>query len=344
MIITRTPFRISFFGGGTDIPAWFTQEGGQVLSTAIDKYCYVTARDLPPFFDHSIRLAYSAIETVRDPADIRHPLLRVILEDFARNHIEVHYDADLPGNSGLGTSSSFGVGLVAALLGLEGRLPSKKELADRVIYYERYALQEHGGYQDQVAAAYGGFNHIVFHPDGDYSVHPIPLHAERLREFHDSLLLCYIPIKRYSGDVSLANNFRKEKCGEHLRFMHDSVRDALAILQNGSLKDIGHLMHEVWLHKRCFSGVTKPEIDDIYAAGRAAGALGGKLLGAGGGGFMLFHCRREKQARLRKALSRLLFVPFDFDFEGQKIIYYETAKGAMSAYQARRAERRPVLT
>lgn len=322
MIITRTPFRVSFFGGGTDIPSWFLQEGGQVLSTTIDKYCYVTARHLPPFFDHSIRLAYSKIETVSQPTEIKHPLIRVILDDFASNHVEIHYDSDLPGNSGLGTSSSFGVGLVAALMGLQGKLLSDKALANKVIHYERHALQEYGGYQDQIAAAYGGLNHILFHTNGDYSVRPLPIHHERLQRLKESLLLCYIPIKRLSSNISLAKGFQKEKHQDKLRFIHTSVDKALNILLHGELDDLGHLMHETWLHKRQFDNVTNQAIDEVYEAAHSAGALGGKLLGAGGGGFMLFYCQKEKQHKVLNALKKLLFVPFDFDQDGVQIIYY----------------------
>jgi len=322
MIITRTPFRISFFGGGTDIPAWFLQEGGQVLSTTINKYCYVTARHLPPFFEHSIRLAYSKIETVSQHDDIQHPLIRVILKDFASNNIEIHHDSDLPGSSGLGTSSSFGAGLIAALKGLQGKFLSNQELANKVIHYERHVLQEHGGYQDQIAATYGGLNHILFHTNGHYSVRPLPIHKERLQRFKESLLLCYIPIKRLSSNISLAKEFKKEKHDEKLRFIHNCVDNGLNILLNGELEDLGHLMHEAWMYKRQLDNVTNPTIDEVYDAARSAGALGGKVLGAGGGGFMLFYCQKEKQQNVLNALKKLLFVPFEFEQDGVQIIYY----------------------
>lgn len=323
MIITRTPFRISFFGGGTDIPSWFLQEGGQVLSMTIDKYCYVTARHLPPFFDHSIRLAYSQLETVSCPKEIQHPLIRVILEDFASNNIEIHHDSDLPGHSGLGTSSSFGVGLTAALMGLQGKLLSSQALADRVIYYERDVLQEAGGYQDQVAAAYGGFNHIVFHTQGHYSVCPLPVQKEHLQRFQQSLLLCYVPIKRISGEISLAREFQKQKHEKKLRFISQCVDEALKLFWDGELDNLGQLMHEAWLRKREFDNVTNPFIDEVYELARCSGALGGKILGAGGGGFMLFYCPKPQQKTLRQALNKLLFVPFEFEQAGTKIIYYQ---------------------
>lgn len=322
MIITRTPFRISFFGGGTDIPQWFGEHGGQVLSTTIDKYCYVTARPLPPFFDHRLRLAYSRIETVSRTDEIQHPLLRAVLDGYEANDLEIHYDADLPGQSGLGTSSSFAVGLVAALEGLRGRMLSRKELADAAIHYEREVLEEPGGYQDQVAAAYGGFNRIEFRRDGTYSANPLPLSRERRQALLDSLMLCYIPLKRFSGDVSLANNYSKDY-SERLRFLNDSVDEGVGILQGGGLEEFGRLLHETWLHKRSFDGVTRDEVDEVYEAGRRAGALGGKILGAGGGGFMLFFVPPERRQAVAEALSDLLIVPFGLENEGGgRIIYY----------------------
>jgi D-glycero-alpha-D-manno-heptose-7-phosphate kinase len=322
MIITQTPFRISFFGGGTDIPAWFTHEGGQVLSTAIDKYCYVTARDLPRFFDHSIRVAYSTTEMATKPGDIRHPLIRVILEGYALNNIEIHYDSDLPGNSGLGTSSSFGVGLLAAIHGLRGELMAPRELAEKTIHFERDVLQEAGGYQDQIAAAFGGFNHIRFHPDGTWTVRPLTINKDRLASLKDALILCYIPTKRFSGQISLAGDFVKDHHDARLRFMHESVDQGLQILMRGDLDDFGRLMHDAWTYKRQFDRVTNPMIDEVYESARKAGALGGKVLGAGGGGFMALYCPRQRQPEVREALRNLLVVPFDFEPEGVRVIYF----------------------
>lgn len=321
MIITRTPFRVSFFGGGTDIPAWYLEEGGQVLSTTIDKYCYVTARTLPPFFDHSIRIAYSKIETVTDPASIIHPLIRAVLLDRKDNNLEIHYDADIPGRSGIGSSSSFGVGLLSALEGLQGGSPSKKNLAEKTIFYEREVLKEDGGHQDQIAAAYGGLNHIKFNQDGSFTVEPLILPAERLNQLQNSLLLCYIPLKRFSGDVSLARNFHKKKSEKSLREMFDSVSTAIKILKSGELDDFGHLMDLMWHRKRSFSGVSNSIIDEVYNEAKSAGAIGGKLLGAGGGGFMIFCCPQHKQAAVKRALRNYLFVPFAFESSGSQIIY-----------------------
>lgn len=323
MIITRVPFRVSFFGGGTDIPVWFERHGGAVLSTTIDKYCYVTARPLPPFFDHRVRLAYSRIELVSELSEIEHPLIRAALERFDRSDVEIHYDADLPAWSGLGTSSSFGVGLVGALAGLEGRLLSKKDLAIEAIRLERHVLEEPGGYQDQVAAAYGGFNHIEFHPTADFEVHPIVLPPERMAVLQRSLMLCYIPKMRKSGDVSPAANYEPEHSDHLLDFLHESVRTALRIISEGEIRDLGELMHQTWFRKRQLPGTTNSTIDDAYQAARDAGATGGKILGAGSGGFMLLFCPEEMQREVRERLSKLLFVPFAFDRSGMQVIHYQ---------------------
>ncbi len=323
MIITRVPFRVSFFGGGTDIPVWFERFGGAVLSTTIDKYCYVTARPLPPFFDHRIRLAYSRIELAKDFGEIQHPLIRAALERFNRLDIEIHYDADLPAWSGLGTSSAFGVGLVGALAGLEGRMLTRKDLAIEAIRLERHVLKEPGGYQDQIAAAYGGFNHIRFDPSGDFSVHPVVLPPERMRVLQRSLLLCYIPKVRQSGKVSPANNYDPDAYDHLLRFIHESVDTALKIVSEGEIRDLGELLHETWLRKRELPGTTNETIDEVYGAAREAGASGGKILGAGAGGFMLLVCPEEHQRRVRERLSELLFVPFTFDRTGMQVIHYQ---------------------
>jgi D-glycero-alpha-D-manno-heptose-7-phosphate kinase len=325
MIITRVPFRVSLFGGGTDLPVWFERYGGGVLSTSIDKYCYVTARPLPSFFDHRVRLTYSRIELVKELEEIQHPLIRAVLERFRRSDIEIHYDADLPAWSGLGTSSAFGVGLVGALGGLEGKMFSRKDLAIEAIRLERHVLKEPGGYQDQVAAAYGGFNHIEFHPSGDFTVHPIVLSPERLKALQRSLMLCYIPKTRKSGDVSPANNYKPEAYDHLLEFLHGSVKTALRIMASGEIRDLGALLHETWLRKRELPGTSNETIDQVYETARSAGATGGKILGAGSGGFMLLVCPEEHQRNVQEKLSDLLFVPFTFDRSGHQVIHYEPA-------------------
>jgi D-glycero-alpha-D-manno-heptose-7-phosphate kinase len=323
MIITRVPFRVSFFGGGTDIPVWFERHGGAVLSTTIDKYCYVTARPLPPFFEHRARLSYSRIELVNALEEIQHPLIRAALERFGRMDIEIHYDADLPAWSGLGTSSAFGVGLVGALAGLEGRMLSKRDLAIEAIRLERHVLKEPGGYQDQVAAAYGGINQIRFDTDGGFEVHPVLLPPERLVVLQRSLLLCYIPKTRKSGDVSPAANYKPEKSDHLLEFLHGSVDTAMEIITEGEMRDLGELMHQTWFRKRQLPGTTNSMIDDAYEAAREAGATGGKILGAGAGGFMLLFCPEELQRKVLARLSNLLFVPFRFDRSGMQVIHYQ---------------------
>lgn len=326
MIISRTPFRISFFGGGSDIPSFFREEGGQVLSTTIDKYCYVTVRHLPPFFNHSIRLAYSRLETCREFDEIQHPLIRAALRDFDRRNVEIHYDADLPGNSGLGSSSSFGVGLTACLHAMEGRISSKDALARKVIHYERHVLAESGGYQDQIAAAYGGFNHIKFFGEGDFAVQPLPVPAERRADMLSRMILCYIPKERLSATVSVARHMSQEANRANLRWIRDSVDVGLNILQDGDLDEFGRLLHESWRRKREFAGVTDPDIDAAYQRAMSAGALGGKLLGAGGGGFMLVWTRQEDRERIAGQLAPLLVVPFGFDDQGTQIIYYSDSR------------------
>ena len=308
------------------MPVWFERHGGAVISTTIDKYCYVTARPLPPFFDHRVRLAYSRIELVSELSEIEHPLIRVALQRFDRTDIEIHYDADLPAWSGLGTSSAFAVGLVGALSGLEGRLLSKKDLAIEAIRLERHVLEESGGYQDQVAAAYGGFNHVEFDPAGDFVVHPVVVSPERMAVLQRSLMLCYIPKTRKSGDVSPAANYRPEKSDPLLQFLHESVDIALRIISEGEMRDLGELMHQTWFRKRQFPGTTNATIDEAYQAARDAGATGGKILGAGAGGFMLLFCPEEMQRAVRERLSSLLFVPFAFDRSGMQVIHYQPSK------------------
>ena len=273
-----------------------------------------------------MRLAYSRIELVSELSEIEHPLIRAALQRFDRTDIEIHYDADLPAWSGLGTSSAFAVGLVGALSGLEGRLLSKKDLAIEAIRLERHVLEESGGYQDQVAAAYGGFNHVEFDPAGDFEVHPIVVSPERMAVLQRSLMLCYIPKTRKSGDVSPAANYRPEKSDPLLQFLHESVDIALRIISEGEMRDLGELMHQTWFRKRQFPGTTNATIDEAYQAARDAGATGGKILGAGAGGFMLLVCPEEMQQAVRERLSSLLFVPFAFDRSGMQVIHYQPSK------------------
>lgn len=320
MIISKTPFRISFFGGGSDIPEFFNEYGGQVLSATINKYCYVSARELPPYFDHSIRLAYSKIETCKQFEEIQHPLLRVALKDFNRNNIEIHYDSDLPGRSGIGSSSSFGVGLASCLSKMEGRHLLKEELAKRVINWERNILKENGGYQDQIAAAYGGINHIQFYSPNSFKVDKINLSREIQSAMLERIILFYIPTSRMSSDVSVSRYISDKDVSASLRFIRDSVTEGISLIRSGDMDGLGRLLHETWLRKRSFSGATSSIIDDIYRKAANAGALGGKILGAGSGGFILIWAREGNKSKIIADLHPLLNVPILFDFDGSIVI------------------------
>jgi len=324
MIISRTPYRVSFFGGGTDYPAWYRENGGEVLSAAIARYCYITCRWLPPFFAHKSRIVYSIIEDITRVEDIQHPAVReALLHLGIREGIEIHHDGDLPKMTGLGTSSSFTVGLLHALHALRGEFRSKIQLAEEAIHVERDRCGDRVGSQDQVCAAFGGLNHIRFAPDDSISVDPIPLPAERMAKFQDSLLLFFTGFSRYSSEVvaeQLQNVPRKQK---ELAEMAAMVGQGLRILTEGrDLGDFGRLLHESWLIKRSLSSrVSTPEIDAMYETARKAGATGGKITGAGGGGFLLLFVEPDRQAAVRQALAHLLHVPFDLDHSGSQIIF-----------------------
>ena len=327
MIITRTPFRISFFGGGTDYPGWFRRHGGAVLSTTIDKYCYISCRFLPPFFEHRHRIVYSKIENVRDIREIEHPAVRAVL-DWMRweRGLEVHHDGDLPARSGLGSSSSFTVGLIHALNALLGRYVSKDELANQAIHVEQEVIGESVGSQDQVAAAFGGFNHVRFRHDGGFEVAPIILPRERQAELHRHLMLCFTGLSRYASEVAkstIANLAAREA---ELQRMGQMVDEAIRVLATPSapIAEFGRLLDEAWRHKRRLSDrVTTDEIDQLYETARSAGALGGKLMGAGGGGFMLLFVPPEAQAKVRARLAKLVHVPFEFESGGSKVVLYQ---------------------
>jgi len=327
MIITRTPFRISFFGGGTDYPAWYREHGGKVLATTIDKYCYITCRYLPPFFEHKHRIVYSKIENVQTVEEITHPAVRAVLTEIPVDRgIEIHHDGDLPARSGLGSSSSFTVGMIHALMALKGRYVSKEYLGTEAIRMEQQVLKEHVGSQDQVSAAYGGFNVIEFARDDHFVVSPMILGRERIEELQGRLMLFFTGLSRFASDVakSKIENFRKKEA--ELTRMGAMVDQAIGILQNGatSIDAFGELLAEAWEYKRSLSDkVSTPEIDELYAAGRNAGALGGKLLGAGGGGFLLMFARPERQPAVRAALKHLVHVPFRFESAGSRVVLYQ---------------------
>jgi D-glycero-alpha-D-manno-heptose-7-phosphate kinase len=327
MIISRTPFRISFFGGGTDYPGWFQQHGGSVIGTAINKYCYISVRRLPPFFTHRSRIVYSQVELVRDISEIQHPAVRGVLTDRALTEgLEIHHDADLPARSGLGSSSSFVVGLLNALDALTSRRSGKRELARGAIRIEQEVLKENVGCQDQVWAAYGGFNRINFFKDGNFSVDSIIMPTERRRELVNSVMLFFTGFSRFASDIAREQIDNMDSRQRELQAMRSMVDRAYDVLLDPSvpLREFGELLHESWLLKRQLSNrISTPAIDEIYESGREAGAIGGKLLGAGGGGFMVFLVEPAKRQSVRERLSKLIEVSVDFENEGSKIVLYE---------------------
>jgi D-glycero-alpha-D-manno-heptose-7-phosphate kinase len=326
MVISRTPYRISFFGGGTDYPAWYRQHGGSVLAATINKYCYLTCRYLPPFFEHRTRVMYSIIEMCQEVEEIRHPSVRETLRYLKIDRgMEIHHDGDLPSRSGMGSSSSFTVGLLHALCALKGQIISKKQLAVESIHLEQEVLQETVGSQDQVCAAYGGVNRIFFLQNGDFSVQPLTLSHARLQELNSHLVLFYTGIKRTASDIASSYVGSMEARAALLRKMQDYVDQSSAILgSNQDLVAFGELLHQAWLAKRSLSDkVSNPQVDALYESARSAGAIGGKLLGAGGGGFILFFVPPEHQAKVRQQLSRLIHVPFAFEFSGSQIIFFD---------------------
>ena len=324
MIITKTPFRMSFFGGGTDMESYFKENEGAVLSTTFDKYCYVNVRHLPRFFDYSIELAYSKIERVNSINEIQHPAIRNAMKMLDMHEIRLTYEADLPARSGLGTSSSFAVGMLNAFYALKGRYADKKKLADDAIYLERVLCNEAGGWQDQIAAAYGGLNRINFNSDG-YEVLPIIISPERKKRLNQNLLVFFTGFTRFSSDVHKANKLDKKLKNSHLREMYGLVDEAEKILTNkkADLDEFGHLLDHTWKLKRQIgTTVSTDSIDMLYNKGMKAGALGGKLLGAGGGGFLIFYVQPEYQESVRCAMQDLMYIPFEFETGGTSIIHY----------------------
>lgn len=322
MIITKTPFRMSFFGGGTDMPDFFNKFGGAVISTSFDKYCYVTVRHLPPFFDYNSEIAYSKIERVGEAEEINHPLVRNAMEYLDIKDIRLTYEADLPARSGLGTSSSFAVGMLNAFHKLKGKNVEAKRLADEAIHAERVLCNEAGGWQDQIAAAYGGFNRINF-KDDSYEVIPIKIDDTRKNKLNDRLMLFFTGFTRLSSDIQKESKSIEEKENE-LKQMLALVDEAQDILENPerNLDDFGRLLDKTWqLKRKTGNNVSTGSIDDFYKKGIDAGALGGKLLGAGGGGFLLFYVPEDKKKDVENAMAELLNIPFRFSNDGSTIVY-----------------------
>lgn len=324
MVIAKTPFRMSFFGGGTDLEEFFREHGGAVLSTTFDKYCYVTVRHLPPFFDYITELSYSKIERVTSLDQIEHPMVRNAMKMLDMHQLRITYEADLPARSGLGTSSSFAVGLLQAFHTLKGEPAAKRLLADQAIYLERTLCAEAGGWQDQIAAAFGGFNRINFH-EGGYEVCPLAIDPQRKQRLNQNLMMFFTGFTRFSAEIQRANAAAdKADKTARLKEMLALVDDAEHILTDpaADLAEFGRLLDHTWRLKRgTGAAVSTGSIDELYAKGKAAGALGGKLLGAGGGGFLVFYVEPEQREAVRRAMQELLYIPFRFENEGTQIIY-----------------------
>jgi D-glycero-alpha-D-manno-heptose-7-phosphate kinase len=327
MIITKTPYRISFFGGGTDHKEWYRENGGKVLSTTFDKYCYISVRPLPQFFDHKYRVVYSKIENANNINELQHPSVREVLRYFnCEQGLEIHHDGDLPARSGLGSSSSFTVGLVNAMNALKGVYSSSHKLASTAIHIEQDLIKECVGSQDQIAAAYGGFNEIEFYKDDNFSVAPKVIDHERIKDLNNHLMLFYTGISRFSSEISRSQVSNMRNCNSQMNELYDMVGKGSSILENVNtpLDEFGKLLHSAWKNKRSLSNkVTNSKVDELYNTAIKAGAIGGKLLGAGGGGFILFFVKPENQDKVKATLSDLTFVPFKFENTGSKVVLYQ---------------------
>ena len=326
MIISRTPFRISFFGGGTDYPEWYKEHGGAVISTTINKFCYINCRELPPFFDYKYRLRYFLKEETKSISEIQHPSIRECMEFMEIDHgVEIVHTGDVPARSGLGSSSTFTVGLLNALFALKHRMPTKRELALNALHVEQERIGESVGSQDQTAAAFGGINRIEFGGPQEISVHPMMINPEKLQHFEDFLMLFFTGFSRTASEIASEQIKRIGDKISYLKTMMEMVEEVAGLLQNGedSLGEIGRILNEQWRIKRELSPlVTNSNIDNIYDTGMRAGAIGGKLLGAGGGGCILFMAKPEDQPKIIEALGGILHIPFRFDHLGSQIIYY----------------------
>ncbi len=326
MIVSRTPHRISFFGGGTDYPDYYLQHGGKTLGVTIDKYSYLNVRKLPPFFEHKHRIVYSRQENVSKIEDIIHPAVRETLKYLKVNYgVSIHHDGDIPARSGMGSSSAFTVGLLNSLKALEGKMVSKKELTRMSIEIEQDWIKENVGSQDQTFAAYGGLNTLNFLQNGEITAEPVIMTHKRLLEFQGNILLFFTGLSRAASDILDEQMAKTALNVPNLNRMKALVEDAHEILVSDTdLNQFGELLNITWgLKKSLSSKVTNPTIDSMYEKALNAGALGGKLLGAGSGGFMIFYVEKNNQAHVKKALNNYLHIPFCFDFDGSKIVVYE---------------------
>ena len=315
---------MSFFGGGTDMENFFRENGGAVLSTTFDKYCYVNVRHLPRFFDYSTELSYSKTERVTDIDMIQHPAIRNAMKMLDMHEIRLTYEADLPARSGLGTSSSFAVGMLNAFYALKGKYADKKKLADEAIYLERELCKEAGGWQDQIAASFGGFNRINFSDEG-YEVLPVIISPERKRKLNQNLMMFFTGFTRFSSDVQKANTIGKGDKTKQLKEMLLLVDEAEKVLtdRQTDLNEFGRMLDHTWkLKRQTGNAVSTSDIDLLYEKGMKACALGGKLLGAGGGGFLVFYVEPDKQDNVKNAMDNLLYIPFQFEDGGTQVIHY----------------------
>lgn len=328
MIITRTPFRMSFFGGGTDMPEFFIEHGGSVISTTFDKYAYVSVRHLPRFFEYKNQLTYSRIERVREVDELQHPAVREAMKMLDMHELIISYDADLPARTGLGTSSSFAVGLLGAFYALKGKYVGKKKLADDAIYLERELCKESGGWQDQIAASFGGLNRIRFNAEG-YQIQPVVISPERKELLNARLMMFFTGFSRFSAEIQNDTKAALKDKTKQLLEMLQLVDDAEQVLvdKHANLDEFGRMLDHTWkLKRQTGSKISTDSIDALYKRAIKAGALGGKLLGAGGGGFLLFYVPEDYQENVMKELNELLHIPFQFENEGMHFIHYTPEK------------------
>ncbi len=339
MIITSTPYRISFFGGGTDYPVWFREHGGAVLATSINRYCHLSCRFYPPFFENNYRIVWSQIELVKEVEEIQHPAVREAIRYLdIREGLEIHHDGDLPARAGLGSSSAFAVGMLHVLHALKGNLVSKAQLANEAIHLEQNLLKEDVGIQDQITTSFGGLNLVEIDPNGTFNVRPLPISPLRKKELEDHLMLVYTGVARTASDVAKKQISLIPSKGPVLRRMQELVYEAAKILTNGTcIADFGNLLHENWELKRSITPeIATPLVDDLYARARAAGAIGGKLLGAGGGGFILLVVAPDRRQCVLDALREFLVVPFEIEFNGTHIVLYEPERYSQLARRTRK--------
>lgn len=326
MVITQTPFRMSFFGGGTDFEGFYKEHGGSVISTTFDKYCFVTVSHLPRFFEYTNQITYSRIERVNDVSEIEHPSAREAMKYLDIREIRMTYEADLPARSGLGTSSSFAVGMLNAFYALKGKHVDKTKLAKDAIYVERVLCKESGGVQDQIAVSFGGLNRIDFTAEG-FTVNPIIIPRERKHQLGENLMLFFTGFSRFSSDIAQSQEKATKGKTKELLEMLQLVDEAEQVLisKETDLQEFGRLLDYTWKLKRGLTEkISNDSIDILYRKAVEAGATGGKLLGAGGGGFLLFYVERDKQEKVKEALKDLLYVPFEFEEGGTRILYYKS--------------------